>query len=296
MERLQQAGAVRRDAEASDAAVRAMLRSRVNFSQHDDTWTAQQMMMPPDHSPVVAKLLGLARRDLALLEQERKDVLRSIYRDPFHQRDPRDPAASVGEWTLRPVSMADAGDPWDGSPAMTNVFPETASKNRVMLPESPPRAVGSTSYPARSLPPLRGPAHDAVGQAPGLRPHAPRKAEPPGEPRNAAAEIRANAERQMRQLREKGFLSIRARLVLEVGPPCCLAASPLPFHFRVRHACMCVWCPASCSLPLSFRDGASLTRRVIHHLGTLAWHPVLLPWLLSQRRCCCQCRHGCGCG
>ncbi len=236
MERLQQAGALRRDAEASDAAVRAMLRSRVNFSQHDDEWTAQQMMMPPDHSPVVAKLLGLARRDLALLEQERKDVLRSIYHDPFHQRDP---AASIGEWTLRPAPMvANAGDPWDGSPAMTNVYPEPGSKSRMMLPESPPRAVGSRSYPARSLPPLMDLAHDAEGRTPGLRPHAPRKAEPRGEPRNAAAEIRANAERQLRQLREKGFLSTRARLVLEVGPPPlhCLFTSAFDIHVYVCDA------------------------------------------------------------
>jgi hypothetical protein len=214
MERLQTVGAARRDAEASDAAVRALLRSRVNFSQYDDDGTAQHMLSPPQHSPVVAKLLGMARHDLALLEMERRDVLRSIYHKPLpHIAGPRADAASVGEWALRQPSLTDESF---GSSTMT-VFPETSSKSRVMLPEWPPRpAVDGGAYPARSLPPLKDPSQDADVRSPGLRQHASRQAEALGEPRNAATEIRANAERQIRKMCERGFLTVRARLVLEV--------------------------------------------------------------------------------
>ena len=213
MERLQPLGAARRDAEASDAAVRALLRSRVNFSQYDDDGTAQFMLSPPEHSPVVAKLLGVARRDLALLEMERRDVLRSIYRNPLpHIPGPREDA-SVGEWALRQPSLTDESF---GSSTIT-VFPETSSKSRVMLPEWPPRpAVDGGAYPSRSLPPLKDPSQDADVMSPGLRQHASRQAEALGEPRNAATVIRANAERQIRQLCERGFLTVRTRLVLEV--------------------------------------------------------------------------------
>ena len=86
--------------------------------------TVQHMLSPPEYSPVVAKLLAMAQRDLARLQMEHSDVLRS-------------------------------------------------------------------------------------------RRHASR-VEQIRDPRDAATEIRANAERQIRQMCERGFLTTRTRLVLEV--------------------------------------------------------------------------------
>ena len=88
--------------------------------------TVQHMLSPPKYSPVVAKLLAMAQHDLARLEMEHSDVLRS-----------RRHASRVEQIQIR-------------------------------------------------------------------------------DPRDAATEIRANAERQIRQMCERGFLTTRTRLVLEV--------------------------------------------------------------------------------
>ena len=171
------------------------------------------LSQPPEHSQVVAKPLEMARRDLARLEIERRDVLSSIYRNPLpHIPGPRTNAAIVGKWALRQSSLTNASL---GSSTMT-VFPETSSKGRVMLPEWPPRpALDGGAYPARSLTPLKGPSQDVDIRSPGLRRHASR-VEQIRDPRDAATEIRANAERQIRQMCERGFLTTRTRLVLEV--------------------------------------------------------------------------------
>jgi flagellar biosynthesis GTPase FlhF len=171
------------------------------------------LSQPPEHSPVVAKPLGMARRDLARLVIERRDVLSSIYRNPLpHIPSPRANAAIVGKWALRQPSLTNTSL---GSSTMT-VFPQTSSKGRVMLPEWPPRpALDGGAYPARSLTPLKGPSQDVDIRSPGLRRHASR-VEQIRDPRDAATEIRANAERQIRQMCERGFLTTRTRLVLEV--------------------------------------------------------------------------------
>lgn len=63
---------------ASESAARAMLRSRANLTRYDDELTAQQMLSP-EQSPVITNLLSIARRDLAALEKERNEVMKSVY-------------------------------------------------------------------------------------------------------------------------------------------------------------------------------------------------------------------------
>ena len=61
-------------ARAAEYTARAIMRSRANITSLDDEITARQMQAP-DHSPAMAHLLAIARRDLAALEQERNNMM-----------------------------------------------------------------------------------------------------------------------------------------------------------------------------------------------------------------------------
>lgn len=183
----------------SMAEARALMRSRANFSRFDDELTARHMLAS-EQSPVISNLLSIARRNLAALEKERNDIMSAVYTN-----SPQTSGLSPAHWTQEPIirdKLASVSSP------TSVLFPESPEKSRIILPKSAPRQ-SMTCYPSRTLPPLSN-------DTPALQPHKPRKAEEPQEPRNAMAEIRTNAERQLRSLQQKGLIDCRARLVIEV--------------------------------------------------------------------------------
>ena len=193
--------AVESTARAAEYTARAIMRSRANITSIDDELTARHMQ-GPDHSPAMAHLLAIARRDLAALEQERNNMMmRSIY-----SNSPQTAGLSSAHWAVNPAVKQE-----DISKGSKSLFPASEG-SRVLLPASPPKLSG-VSYPGKTLAPLRQrPEPSALGH----HPHVSRKAEEPPEPRNALAEIRANAEMQLQRLRADGMLNAHARLVLEI--------------------------------------------------------------------------------
>ena len=188
-------------ARAAEYTARAIMRSRANITSLDDEITARQMQAP-DHSPAMAHLLAIARRDLAALEQERNNMMmRSIY-----SNSPQSAGLNAAHWAVNPAAKQDSTS--KGSKVL---FPASEG-SKVLLPASPPK-LGGSSYPGKTLAPLR---QRPEPPASGHHPHLSRRAEDPPEPRNALAEIRANAELQIRKLRTDGVLNAHARLVLDI--------------------------------------------------------------------------------